>query len=85
MKNAKKMTENEFSFCESVYAGSGTRWCIRKLTSTGIKLGGGIDTPTLCERQMKGWDIDVTINDFHLFHNACPKCVEIYRKCVDKE
>ncbi len=37
-----------YAFCESV-TGIG-RWHIRRLSEKGLKLGGGIDTPTLCKR-----------------------------------
>ena len=69
-----------FSFCESVYAGPLAPWHIRKLTKVGKKLGGGIDTPSLCGRVKRGWDLEVEINEFHLDSNACPDCRNEYRK-----
>lgn len=43
------MSFEDHSFCESIHASSSSPWHIRKLTSKGRKLGGGIDTPTLCD------------------------------------
>ena len=59
-------------------------WHIRKVTETGLHLGGAIDTPSLCGRvqpppKSNGWDLEVRITEHHLSH-ACPKCVEEYRK-----
>lgn len=39
-----------YAFCELVFATSLRPWCIRKLGKAGLKLGGGIDTPSLCGR-----------------------------------
>ena len=63
-------------FCESV-TGIGP-WHIRKLSKNGLKLGGGIDTPSLCGRIRPlgdhtqervgggGWDLEVRITSGHL-------------------
>lgn len=69
----------DFSFCESVHAGSQSRWHIRKLTGEGRKLGGGIDTPSLCAhvRVGFGWDLGVAITEHHLTH-SCRDCVTAY-------
>jgi hypothetical protein len=68
-----------FSFCESVHARPRSLWHIRKLTEKGKKLGGGIDTPSLCERVKQGWDLEVDINEFHLENNTCKECLRVYR------
>lgn len=68
----------KFSFCESVHAGSTSPWHIRKLTDVGRKLGGGIDTASLCGRVDKGWDLEVEITEHHLTH-TCAACAEAYR------
>jgi len=68
-----------YSFCESVHA-TGVRWHIRKLTHVGKKLGGGIDTDSLCghvRARVGGWDLRVeltleTLNRDHI----CPHCLE---------
>lgn len=75
-----------FTFCESVTASSASPWHIRKTTDIGPKFGGGIDTPSLCERVRAGhgWDLEVRITEHHLSH-ACPKCVEEYRKVQSGE
>ena len=65
----------EYSFCESVHGTGVSRWHIRRLTDAGKKLGGGIDTPSLCGRVMPpyGWDLDVQI-DARTLEMACTKC-----------
>ena len=70
----------KFSFCESVHAGPLSLWHLRKLTEVGKKLGGGIDTPSLCGRVKRGWDLEVDINEFHIANNTCPDCRAEYRK-----
>lgn len=72
----------EFSFCESVTASSISPWHLRKLTKVGRKLGGGIDTPSLCERVKQGWDLEVEITEFHLEKNTCRDCLRAYRGVV---
>jgi len=84
----------KYSFCESV-TGIGP-WHIRPLTAWGRKLGGGIDTGSLCGRVQPmgifgpdghrgggGWDIGVEIKPDRL-DGPCPKCVEEYRKIEEK-
>lgn len=68
--------EPTFVFCESVF-GIGP-WHIRRLSDQGFKLGGGIDTPSLCDfvrpmgdfpdgkRGFGGWDLEVRITEAHL-------------------
>jgi hypothetical protein len=81
-----------YSFCESVHATGLGPWHLRKLTAAGQKLGGGIDTASLCDhvrpqgqlggdknlRGGGGWDLAVEITPHHLTH-ACPRCVAIYQ------
>jgi len=55
-------TLNErYSFCEPVWVASAAPWCVRPLTEQGRKLGGGVDTASLCGRvdpaKGGGWDI----------------------------
>ena len=69
----------DYSFCESVWATSISPWCIRELTSAGKKLGGGIDTPSLCgrcERSM-GWDLAPNAARAAI---VCPSCLSIYHR-----
>ena len=73
-----------FSFCESVYAGSQSRWHIRRLTNIGRKLGGGIDTQSLCKKVHKGWDLDVEITEHNLSKNTCQDCLAVYRLLCSK-
>jgi len=72
----------DYSFCEGAWAGPKSPWHIRRLTSVGKKLGGGIDTASLCGRvgppAVNGWDLEVQISDHHLGH-ACKTCVAVYR------
>lgn len=75
-----------YAFCESVFATGKSPWHIRKVGLAGLKLGGGIDTPSLClrvkpfgvESGTNGWDLSVRITDDHLEH-ACKGCVGVYR------
>lgn len=69
----------EYSFCEPHYAHPLNLWHIRQLTEAVVKLGGGADTSALCGRFVS-WDLDIEITGFHLEHNVCKKCLEIYRK-----
>lgn len=90
MKKEQRMSkkkQDEYSFCESVFAGPKSAWHLRKLTSVGRKLGGGIDTPFLCADKpgMGGWDLDVPLSDFHLVENTCKRCLVKYRELTDKE
>lgn len=69
-----------YSFCESVWATSVSRWHIRKLTSKGRKLGGGADTEALCGLTV-AWDLNSPISDAYLQH-ACPECARAYNDIV---
>jgi hypothetical protein len=53
----------EYSYCEPAWAAPLGSWCIRPLTDTGRKLGGGVDTESLCGRVLvgQGWDLDVPV------------------------
>jgi len=66
------------SFCESTAATGRSSWHLRKLTEVGRKLGGGIDTPSLCGRAKMGWDVEVPITEFHLVRNTCKDCLGVY-------
>lgn len=68
------------SFCESMCAWPGSPWHIRVLTNKGRKLGGGIDTGSLCGLVKMGGDLDVDINEYHLNNNTCQGCLTKYRK-----
>jgi hypothetical protein len=74
----EEITMAEYSFCESVHAGPQSRWHIRKLSDKGKKLGGGIDTPTLCGKNMDGWDVNVAIAGSNLSH-CCVECRAVYQ------
>lgn len=74
-----------YSFCEPSTAGPCAPWCIRKLTAAGRKLGGGVDTPSLCGRVsltslggVGGWDIRVPVEMDH--PGACKRCVAMLRE-----
>ena len=80
-------SSNKFSFCESVHAGSHSRWHIRRLSDAGRKTGGGIDTSSLCGRlttKISGWDINVEIRPASL-QSACPDCEREYHKLQEAE
>jgi hypothetical protein len=68
-----------YSFCETVTAGSSSKWHIRLLTRFGKKLGGGADTPSLCGRKV-AWDLSVELTPFHLEHNSCKTCLAEYER-----
>lgn len=65
------------AFCETITASGSTPWHIRRLTSRGLLLGGGADTPSLCGRKVT-WDLDVQITEHHLKH-CCRECCLAYR------
>jgi len=73
-----------YSFCEPVWASGLGLWCLRKTTNIGLKLGGGVDTPSLCGRVAvsKGWDLNVRLSEHHLEKNTCKKCLEAYREAT---
>lgn len=66
-----------YAFCESIHAGGRSPWHIRKIGAAGLKLGGGIDSPSLCTRVTRGWDLNVRITPHHLTH-CCKECVKAY-------
>lgn len=67
------------SFCESVAAGSGSRWHLRWLDRAGPKPTGGITTDALCghPRAPHGWDVEVALTEHHLQHNTCRGCLAV--------
>jgi hypothetical protein len=80
-----------YAFCESV-TGIGP-WHIRKLSAAGLKLRGGIDTPTLCgfvrptedtssvRRGWGGWDLNTRITASQLEgEHCCADCRAHYEK-----
>ncbi len=72
------MCHVSYSFCESQWASSESKWHIRKLTEKGKMCGGGADTKALCGLTV-AWDLEkVTLTEFHLRESACPRCVEAY-------
>ena len=64
----------DFSFCESVHATARSCWHVRRLTDSGAKYGGGIDSASLCGRIEDGWDLQVEINQFHINNVTCLSC-----------
>jgi hypothetical protein len=70
-----------YSFCEPTGASGYGLWHIRKVTEAGQKVGGGIDTPSLCEhvKARDGWDLNVPMTLHHLTKNACKECLEAYQ------
>jgi hypothetical protein len=71
-----------YAFCESISAGPQSKWHIRVLSREGVKLGGGLDTASLCGhvKSPYGWDLDVELFEHHLANSACKDCVALYRK-----
>lgn len=66
--------EEGYSFCEAWRAATLSRWHIRTLTDAGIKIMGGTDTPSLCERGMS-WDVTPRAMDRD---SVCSTCVKVY-------
>ncbi len=82
-----------FAFCEGVFASGRSPWHIRRLPpEEGLKRGGGITSPSLCERiqpfgikpMSGGWDLNVRLHADHLQH-CCPKCAELYQQVPEIE
>lgn len=72
-----------WSYCEPSVAGPLAPWCIRRLTEAGRKLGGGIDTPSLCGRVKPpyGWDIPVPVDVIEAFMRSRPP---VCKRCLDE-
>lgn len=68
-----------FSYCESVHAWGTSPWHTRKLTEQGRKLGGGIDTTSLCGLVARGWDLAVEIPKKRARHD-CPRCRAVWEE-----
>lgn len=73
----------EYSFCEPAWNGPVVpgfpfKWHIRRLTQSGKKLGGGIDTKPLCDRFSSGWDLRVQFGE-HWLRESC-----VCRECRTK-
>jgi len=63
------------SYCE---ADSEELWHIRRLSSVGKKLNGGIDTPSLCGREMS-WDRAPVVTSLPSI-KVCVTCQEVWEK-----
>jgi len=79
-----------YAFCEPTCAGPCAPWCIRPLTAAGKKLGGGVDTPSLCGRVQPadtggfgGWDVEPAVGEGWLGPDAAGRSIAC-RKCVAK-
>lgn len=73
------LTLNEqYSFCEPVWVGSAAPWCVRRLTAKGRKVGGGVDTPSLCGRvdpaNGGGWDLSAECRVSLDHPHMCARC-----------
>jgi hypothetical protein len=66
-------------FCESIHAYGLSPWHLRRPTSAGLKLTGGIDTSSLCGRVSRGWDLDVPVTESH-FEHTCRDCLAVLKK-----
>ena len=71
-----------YTFCEGVFATGRGPWHIR-WTNEGRRLGGGINSGSLCGhvKPRQGWDLDVALTEHHLGH-TCKQCVELMRAGV---
>lgn len=78
----------KYAFCESATADSLAPWHIRPLTPAGKKLGGGIDTRSLCGRvgpsPGNGWDLEAEVEGYPLYattdgrRHVCKTCADVY-------
>jgi dihydroorotase-like cyclic amidohydrolase len=66
-------------------------WHIRKASDLGPFYGGGIDTPSLCERVRPisargqgGWDLPVEVTPHHLTMNTCDICRKAYEELAKR-
>lgn len=51
-----------YSFCESTLATATSPWHIRRVGPEGLKPGGGVPNPALCERDLRhGWDLKTEV------------------------
>ena len=75
------------SFCESVHVTGISVWHIRCLTNAGKKLGGGIDTPSLCGKVKvrAGWDLDFDVAQNCSKEHVCKECMEFYTAGQEEE
>jgi hypothetical protein len=75
------------SWCEPVWVGGATCWCLRPLTDKGQKLGGSVDTNSLCGRVQApyGWDVAVPVTLDRVQHPriCCPRCRDELMKLHD--
>lgn len=69
----------EYSYCETVTAGSASPWHIRKLSAAGRKLGGGADALALCGIKV-AWDMNVDPIDGRYVNGVCAKCEQAYQE-----
>jgi hypothetical protein len=73
----------KLSLCESVTASSISPWCIRVLTKEGKKLGGGVDTASLCGRVRPpmGWDLALDFEEYMARGGSkvCKRCLEAWK------
>ena len=85
---AKSDLTHGYTYCESVHATGNSPWHIRKLDQAGLKLTGGLTTPSLCgrvkpfnidakDRGFGGWDLNVKIMPVHDQH-TCAACLAEY-------
>jgi hypothetical protein len=82
-KPTPSIQKDEYSYCETFTAGSSTPWHIRKLTDAGKKLGGGADTPSLCDRTV-AWDVNCPLQEFDIIKNPkAPNTIPVCKKCKE--
>lgn len=75
----------EYSYCEPVWAAPLASWCIRPLTDAGRKLGGGVDTESLCGRVSveQGWDLPYPVEaDKPGICKICEKLWTAETRCI---
>lgn len=80
----------KFAYCESVHATSISPWHIRELSAAvGLKLGGGVDTASLCGRVQPrgagpggfgGWDLVVAVELDDPFGRVCVQCLKVLQQ-----
>jgi len=69
----------DYAFCERVNATPWSKWHIRPLTEQGRKMGGGIDTLSLCGVVKQGWDLEMEITPSNVARDhICAECRRLY-------
>lgn len=74
-----------YAYMESMHASSASPWHIRRIPKgQGLKLGGGITTPSLCGKVRDGWDLRSRLDQQYDPH-TCPWCIQEYHRALRED